>query len=1394
MAESRDLHVQLLPKPALSPGTAASFHESTSGREPPRSVTCCSTLFTWVYPLLRKAVCVERLEAGDLFSLEPRAQPETVFNDFMNEWSRRVGRSRRPGHLQLSVLLRVHAPKVWHLCLGRIIQAILGFAFPLFLNLITKNVKQQNAPIAQGVGFATCYLVLSMISVILDNNLSMEEQSFGMRMKASLITAVFRKVIVLRQDSLRSFSRGKLSNLITTDVDKANEAVAYLHFLFTAPLSITISLISLYQLIGVAVFIGLAWLLFVVILAKILMRIAAKLEDKQQSKTDERVRIASEIIEGISVIKAYAWEEPITRKVEEARRAELLAIWRVNCLSTISDALWNSITPVVTAVTLSSYTLLNPHDPLTAVQAFTAIALLDILAEPLFTIPQVLHSIVQALVASKRMERLFLLPEVQLPVTANTCSFCPHARSNFVENRTGLDEGVVKFTGQTYAWPRMAQQGDENEQAEDEDGEGDEHMRPPSFFAQSVDSVAETSQESSFTLSDLKVVVPRGSLVAVVGATGSGKTSLLHAILGEMPPAPTSDDSEFLLAPASHAEPIAFASQQPWVFNGTIKENILLGSAFHETRYSECIEACDLEKDLSLLKHGDNTKIGEKGIALSGGQKARVCLARAAYRQGVSSLFVLDDPYSALDAHVARNIHNKVIIRMLAKKTRVVATNRLEFMSDCDVVVVLESGRIEAVGSFATVSRSSKALRRLMAAQALAQDGMRFGLLRRVCSTPRILCRKKPAQHLSPLSTQLGAQIGAKSHRLMELEEESDEEQEDAVSESDEEDAAESRASGIVNKDVFLYYLRHMGWCSVALLAFMYTFSEVIYLGGPIWMSIWTTRSPGLDDVGFYLTVYVTLSAAYVVSLVLRDLLGSLFAFRAARSLHRDMFARVLRAPMMFFQDTPQGRLINRFAKDMSEIDNDLIWVVIHLVVPLISLIGNFVLVGGIAYFALIVFLPAFWLYYQFWKLYNKAAIDLKRISKVSASPVYDHFNNLSRENAISIIRSHHQIQQECCRNNELVAEQQRPEYNIIYAEHWFGMYVETLGSVFVFLVMLFAVLDKGRDLSPGLAALAITFAGECSGSIELLIGQLAEFGMAFTCVERVMEYSTTLPSEASYVTDMLPPSGWPSAGALDVEDVRMRYQPGLDLVLKGISFKIKPGEHLGVVGRTGSGKSSLLRTILRIVEPEEGSKICLDGVDLLLLGLRHVRSNITMIPQEPVLFQESLRYNCDPFGHHDAGEVWKALEEAQLAPWVREQTAFSSSGPWSSMSTTTVADAELEDLLLLQISEAGQNLSAGQRQMVAIARGVLRKSKLVVLDEATAAMDAGTDAAVQAAVRRCFMGSSTLTIAHRLQTILDSDRVLVLAEGEVVEMDTPRELRQRRGGIFRSMVLEAGL
>eukprot|EP00929_Paragymnodinium_shiwhaense_P073107 TRINITY_DN37162_c0_g1_i1.p1 TRINITY_DN37162_c0_g1~~TRINITY_DN37162_c0_g1_i1.p1 ORF type:complete len:1471 (-),score=333.19 TRINITY_DN37162_c0_g1_i1:289-4701(-) len=1463
-AAARELDVQLLPGGGAdteegSPASAARAAELT----PAAACALRGSLFSWVKPLLRRAQTAERLETTDLFSVPQHAHPDPLYQTFITKWRESFQRTpaskRKPtGRLLMWVLFRVHFSSMWILWAGALAESLLNFAKPVLLNVLVTFVKDEDGPLALGLLYAVLLFLSQAVVIVLDNVYNLGLDNLGLRIRATLITAVFRKVITLRQDSMQRFSTGKLNNLISTDVDKPKNVLKYVHNLIAAPIQVTICVFSLYKLVGVSVFVGFAYMGFVILLNPVMMYVCSLLEDKQQSKTDERVRQATETINAIQVVKCYAWEEPAVAKVEEARRVELRAMWHLYCFYTVFECLYSSIEPVTIAVMFAAYALLNPDSPLTAAQAFTAMSLLEMVKEPLFVLPWVLNLIVEAVVAAKRMERLFFLPETKLQSIAFVGSFlegtssapaADAAESTSLVDTSAQSTLAVNFEGETFVWPSTPageEEGDEEDDDEEEDStenndgptshasdsqnepaaaevaaapsaasSGEAAATTPATSAASATSGASASGASAsassvaFRLLDLRLQVPQGALVAVVGATGSGKTSLLQAILGEMPEAAvvaaeepselsSSLSSTVTAAPGDirlqvmaarsaavqRGRALAFTPQQAWVSNATVRNNILFGETFDEKRYAECLRCCDLEKDLESLKKGDLTKVGEKGISLSGGQKARICLARAAYKCNSSNIFLLDDPYSALDAHVARKVHENAVKGLLAKKTRILVTNRLEFISDCHLVVVLDAGRVDAVGSYDDVRRRSEPLRTLLAAQGLEN-----------LSSPE-------AESVAAVNPVLVRQLSYDS--VISGEDENETAQQNPPDAADDDEDEEGRATGQLKAAVVGFYLTQMGGPpTVTVLASLYILSEALQLALPIWLAVWTAAKPAHDELFLYLSVYVGLSVALILFMTFRDLFGNIVSFRAARRLHRGMFEAVLRAPMSFFQDTPQGRIINRFSKDMSEIDKELIWQMIYTLVPVLSVVGNFAMVAGTAYFALMAFLPAFWLYYLLWKYYNRAAIELKRLTKTTSSPVYDHFNNLCRENAITIVRAHKQVERQCRLNERLLSEQQRPEYSLNYAEKWFSMRVAHLGCCLILFVSVFVVLGRGRLVTDSTAALALTFAGGFSDGIGYMIGQLAEFGIAFNCVERVMEYSTTLPSEAPALTDSRPPPQWPEKGELEIENLRLRYRPELPLVLHGLSFTTKAGERLGIVGRTGAGKSSLLLGLLRIAEPEPDSIVRLDGQDLLKLGLHDVRSKISIIPQEPVLFQETLRYNCDPFGRHSSAEVWAALEEAQLAPWVRQRalgnasqstSGDSDSGGAAAASTSLPppSASELETLMKLDIKEGGQNLSVGQRQMVAIARAVLRKSCLVVLDEATAAIDAATDACIQLAVRRCFHGATTLTIAHRLQTILDSDRVLVLEQGQVAELGPPEDLLAKEDGIFKSMVSES--
>mmetsp|Transcript_22255 Transcript_22255/g.50826 ORF Transcript_22255/g.50826 Transcript_22255/m.50826 type:complete len:1391 (+) Transcript_22255:30-4202(+) len=1384
MAQHAPLDVPLV-QSADSASSGASPRGSVRELRAPRQGGLVQRLFlTWVFPLVQRAAHTEKLEASDLFELEASGDPAALADELREHWRveqerlrQRGGQGGRKGWTLLRVLFRIHLPRVRLFWSARFIQAFMGFAPAIFLQQIVQFVEDEDAPLWHGLLFVFGLFTIEAANVLMNGVVLIGLQAMSYRVMASVTACIFRKVLLLRSDAMAGFSTGRLNNLITTDVETARSVVRRIHvILFVAPIRLVVSVIYLYQLVGMSAFAGMGWLVIIAVLNPPIMYMQNKLEEKQQELTDQRVFKVTETLQAIHTIKCYAWEEPATKMIESARRAEIRSMFKLYILYIITEAMWQSVLPVTALVIFFTYSVFNPETPLRASTAFTLITVLDLLNSAIFDIPWVMTSIIQGLVAARRIEALLVLPENAQALTWASFTVDEESATEEVAQEaveeSKMRSGAIQFANVSFQW-LPAIQTDQGEEQEAEENAPDENT-------------------TAFKLDSINLSIRAGSLVALVGPTASGKTSFLRAILGEMPLASSAGGEECKEEQGrlhiNRGHGIAFAPQQPWVFNASIRENILFGEPYNTVRYDECVRCCNLVKDLALLKSGDQTRVGEKGTSLSGGQKARVCLARAAYKLDSSHIFLLDDPYSALDAHVAASVHEDVVLKLLAKRTRIVATNRLEFLTNCDLVIVLDGGRVEAAGKLEDVQRSSSTLRRLLLAQGLLEADSVEEPLDQPTDSPEVDLTRGISGH-SAKSTELKRTLSASpSHGSpgnQTLPDDKTEEEQSGVDGQEEEEYE----VGNLKKEVLLFYIRHMGSVPVlCALSLVYGLSEILTLLSAWWLSVWTDKQPVGNDMFYYLYIYTGLNVMVTCFLCVQHLLSNMLSFRAALRLHANMLAALLRRPMSFFQDTPHGRIINRFSKDTEEIDKELIWSLVFCIVPMIQLIGTLLLIALQAWQALLAFAPMLYFFYKVWKYYNRAALDVKRISKVVASPVYDHFSNLCRENGVSVVRAHNQGPRQFDLNATLIVDQQRPKYSMTYLEQWFTMRMSHLGQVLVLFCGLFVVLARNKLIRASRAGLVLSMAATAADMLQGVLDQISEFGMAFNCVERVKEYSSTSPSlmEAASTTDVRPPDAWPSAGNLAIENLKLRYKPDLPYVLKGIDVSIPGGQRLGIIGRTGAGKSSLLLALFRIVEPEAGTRITLDGLDVLAMGLFDLRRRLATIPQEPVLFTADMKYNCDPFGEHSVADIWSALEDAQLAPWVKEQWRQRQSGE-----ATELTEEAKEEALKLDIKEGGQNLSAGQRQMVAIARAVLRRSKLVVLDEATAAIDASTDAAIQEAIRRCFSEATTLTIAHRIKTILDSDRIMSLADGQVVELDAPTKLLENPAGLFAQLVAE---
>ncbi|KAJ3007270.1 UNVERIFIED_CONTAM: Multidrug resistance-associated protein 4 [Siphonaria sp. JEL0065] len=843
-------------------------------------------------------------------------------------------------------------------------------------------------------------------------------------------------------------------------------------------------------------------------------------------------------------------------------------------------------------------------------------------------------------------------------------------------------------------------------------------------------------------LNDVNISIKKGESVAIVGAVGSGKSSLLNAILGEM-------DSFQGTKIAIRSKKLAFCTQTPYILSGTVRDNVTFGLPFDQARFNNVIQVCAMDRDLEIFQNGEMTVIGERGVTLSGGQRARLALARAVYSD--ADVLLMDDPLSAVDTKVGRHLFEECINGYLKDKTRILVTHQLQFARHCDTVVVLENGRIAAKGSYLEV---------------LEAKGSVFAAAMKEMET-----KPEEGEAVDDLVT-----VEKKGDVVIE---------DDAVVVKKEQTDVVAGTSPLILKEevqkgsvsVKVYWNFFRAGASVfmfcLLVLFMLTGQSSLILTD-YFLSKWSLQSPGdqqsVTNVGIFLALAI---GTLIVSIVRAELFFYL-CLNSTETLFRSMLHSVYRSPMSFFQQNPHGRLMNRFSKDVNLADEMLPLTFFDFTQCAFMIVGTFAVAIAIVPYVLLTipFIAFVFLYLQ--RLYLATSRQVKRQEAVTRSPIYATVP--STLEGLTTIRA---FASESRFANDFVTTQNentRIYFCYLSCSRWLGLRLDVLSSVFLLVISFASVGLKG----PAGASIGLnSYSLQLVGTLQWAVRQSAEVENMMISVERVLEYSTLEP-EAPPKTDVEPPKEWPTAGQLEITNMSMAYPTVPDKkILDNITVQIPGGMKVGVVGRTGAGKSSLLQVLFRLVEPSPANSIVLDDIPTSTLGLYDLRSRISIIPQEPFCFKGTLRYNLDPFDIYQDIDLWNALDSVELKSSV-EAMAEGLESP---------------------VAENGSNWSVGERQLICLARAILRNSKLIVLDEATSAVDMRTDALVQQAIRSStglFASSTVLCIAHRLQTIIDFDRVLVLDYGKVVEYGSPHELLQKNAekdsdAWFARMVAQMG-
>ncbi|XP_056096388.1 ATP-binding cassette sub-family C member 8 [Rhinichthys klamathensis goyatoka] len=1278
----------------------------------------------------------------------------------------------------------------------RFMADLLGFAGPLCISGIVHHISSDNhsalPPVKLlGVHFisseaflANAYVLAVLLFLALLLQRTFLQASYyvaietGIKLRGAIQTKIYNKIMRLCTSnmSMGDMTTAQICSLVARDTNHLMWFFFLCPNLWAMPVQIVIGVLLLYYLLGVSALIGAT---VIVALAPLQYFVATRLSRAQKSTleyTSERLKKTNELLRGIKLLKLYAWEHIFRSSVEETRRQELSNL-RTFALYTSLSIFMNAAIPIAAVLTIFAVHVrvhsVSDSDLSPAV-AFGSLSLFHILVTPLFLLSSVLHSTVKALVSVQKLSEFLGSAEIETDQD-------PIAQSPANNNGNIKSVYALQLQAKLVNRKNKSKQ-DVNRNFEHQDQKLTESAAPEDEVCIKIINGYFTWTQGCPTLTNIDIKVPFGQLTMIVGQVGCGKSSLLLAALGEMQKIsgnitwnslPKSDSEENARAHHTSGRPslpkrgsVAYASQRPWLLNATVEENILFDMAPNEKRYKEVMEVCQLQPDVDTLPQGDQTMIGERGIILSGGQRQRISVARALYQH--TNVVFLDDPFSALDIHLSDHLMHEGILKFLRqeKRTVVLVTHKLQYLPHADWIIAMRDGTVQTQGT----------LRDIQAAEPELFEQWRTLMNRQNKENSTELKRKSFRRAMYSRDTLATEdEDEAADVSVSELK--------DSSASTDEESLrAELRHRTHIPWSSLFSYLRSAGLVLLALLVFSQLCKHTLMVAIDFWLAHWTTHviaaqietsERNCSDTGecvfqhsLYLQVFSVLCVLGIVLCLVTSLAVEWTGLRVSRELHCSLLRIIVLAPMRLFETTPLGNILNRFSTDTNTIDQ-------HIPVTMECLIRSTLLcvsaVGVISYVTpvfLIALLPLAVACYFIQKYFRVASRDLQQLEDSTEMPLLSHFSQTVE--GLTTIRAFRHEQKFKKKLLEHTDANNISSLFLTAANRWLEVRMEYVGA-FVVLIAAVASITSAlySQLSAGLVGLGLTYALMVSNYLNWIVRNLADMEVQLGCVKRV---SALIHTEAeNYDGLMTPaqvPAGWPKYGEIQIQNLSVRYDTSLRPVLRHVNAHIKPGQKVGICGRTGSGKSSFSLALFRMVDSFEG-QIIIDGIDIAKLPLQTLRSKFSIILQDPILFSGTIRFNLDPERKATDEMLWEALEIAQLMPVVKA----------------------LPGGLDAVVTEGGENFSQGQRQLFCLARAFVRKTSILIMDEATASIDMATESILQKVVMTAFADRTVVTIAHRVHTILGSDAVIVMKRGGIVEYDEPDVLLEQKDSVFSAFV-----